>query len=102
MNISCDQVTCFTKDNIMKLTDGVFSSAFRRIAAEFPDIVSDHMLVDIGAARVAARPEQFDVIVTTNLYGDIVSDIAAEVVSLTRRNVRPVLTPRTAFSVFVF
>ena len=74
-----EQVTCFTKDNIMKFTDGLFSECFRSIAAEYPDLVTEHMLVDIGAARVAARPECFDVIVAPNLYGDILSDIAAEV-----------------------
>ncbi len=73
------KVTCLTKDNIMKLTDGLFSKVFREIGAEYPEIAQDHMIIDIGAARVAARPGQFDVIVTPNLYGDIVSDIAAEV-----------------------
>ena len=63
----------------MKFTDGLFSESFRSIAAEYPDLVTEHMLVDIGAARVAARPECFDVIVAPNLYGDILSDIAAEV-----------------------
>ena len=73
------RLTCMTKDNIMKLTDGLFHQVFREVAAEYPDIESDHMIVDIGMARVAARPHDFDVIVTPNLYGDIVSDIAAEV-----------------------
>jgi isocitrate dehydrogenase len=73
------RVTCFTKDNIMKLTDGLFHKVFDETAKEYPDIVADHMIVDIGAARLAAKPELFDVIVTSNLYGDIVSDIAAEV-----------------------
>ncbi len=73
------RLTCMTKDNIMKLTDGLFHEVFDEVAAEYPDIESDHMIVDIGMARVAARPHDFDVIVTPNLYGDIVSDIAAEV-----------------------
>lgn len=73
------KVTCVTKNNIMKLTDGAFYNAFKRIAAEFPDIKADHMIVDIATARVAARPTSFDVIVTLNLYGDIISDVAAEV-----------------------
>ena len=68
-----------TKDSIMKLTDGLFSRAFRDAAAANPGIVAEHLLVDIGAARIAARPEDFDVIVAPNLFGDIVSDIAAEV-----------------------
>ena len=72
-------VTCMTKDNIMKLTDGLFHQVFNEIAKEYPDIASDHMIIDIGAARLATRPESFDVIVTLNLYGDIISDIVAEV-----------------------
>ncbi len=73
------RLTCMTKDNIMKLTDGLFHEVFDEVAAEYPDVEADHMIVDIGMARVANEPEAFDVIVTPNLYGDIVSDIAAEV-----------------------
>ncbi len=73
------RVTCMTKDNIMKLTDGLFHRVFDEVAAEYPDLESDHQIIDIGAARVAAQPETFDVIVTLNLYGDILSDIAAQV-----------------------
>jgi len=73
------KVTCMTKDNIMKGTDGLFHKLFREIGAEYPDIEQEHMIIDIGAARIAERPERFDVIVTLNLYGDIISDIAAEV-----------------------
>jgi isocitrate dehydrogenase len=73
------RVTCFTKDNIMKMTDGLFHQVFDEIAREYPDLQNDHMIIDIGAARLATAPERFDVIVTTNLYGDIVSDIAADV-----------------------
>ncbi|MEM9251344.1 MAG: NADP-dependent isocitrate dehydrogenase [Planctomycetota bacterium] len=72
------KVTCFVKDNIMKLTDGLFHDAFKRIAEEYPDIESDSRIIDIGAAELADSPERFDVIVTPNLYGDIVSDIAAQ------------------------
>ena len=72
------KVTCLTKSNIMKLTDGLFQQVFEQIGAEYPDIARDHMIIDIGAARLAARPQDFDVVVTTNLYGDIVSDIVAE------------------------
>ena len=61
----------------MKQTDGLFHQIFKEIAAEYPEIQSNHMIIDIGAARLAAKPESFDVIVTSNLYGDIVSDIAA-------------------------
>lgn len=73
------KVTCFVKDNIMKLTDGLFHSIFKQIAAEYPDIHSDSMIVDIGTARLADTPERFDVIVMPNLYGDIVSDVAAQI-----------------------
>lgn len=73
------KVTCFSKDNIMKLTDGLFHKVFDEIGAEYPEIEKDHMIIDIGAAKLAAAPGMFDVIVTLNLYGDIISDIAAEV-----------------------
>ncbi len=73
------KVTCFVKDNIMKLTDGLFHETFDRIAGEYPDIESDAMIIDIGAAKLAKDPARFDVIVLPNLYGDIVSDIAAEI-----------------------
>ena len=73
------KVTCMTKDNIMKLTDGLFHRVFEEIADEYSDIETEHQIIDIGAARLAAQPEHFDVIVTLNLYGDILSDIAAQV-----------------------
>ncbi|MDA0238809.1 MAG: NADP-dependent isocitrate dehydrogenase, partial [Proteobacteria bacterium] len=73
------KVTCLTKDNIMKLTDGLFHSVFDELAAEYPEIETDHLIIDIGAARLASVPEQFDVVVAPNLYGDIVSDIVAEI-----------------------
>ncbi|QLK50941.1 isocitrate dehydrogenase [Ehrlichia ruminantium] len=72
------KVTCLVKDNIMKMTDGIFHKSFSKIAEGYPSIISDHYIVDIGMARVATNPENFDVIVTTNLYGDIISDIVAE------------------------
>jgi isocitrate dehydrogenase len=73
------KVTCFTKDNIMKQTDGLFHKVFDEIAAEYPDIVNEHWIVDIGAAKLADTPEAFDVIVMPNLYGDILSDVAAQI-----------------------
>jgi isocitrate dehydrogenase len=73
------KVTCISKDNIMKMTDGLFHKTFDRIAKEYPGIEANHMIVDIGAAKIAAAPHLFDVVVTENLYGDIISDIAAEV-----------------------
>lgn len=72
------KVTCMTKDNIMKLTDGLFHRVFDEVAAEYPELTAEHMIVDIGAARLADRPEHFDVVVTPNLYGDILSDVAAQ------------------------
>ena len=72
------RVTCFSKDNIMKITDGLFHRVFEEISAEYPEIAHEHMIVDIGAAKLAVNPERFDVIVLPNLYGDILSDIAAE------------------------
>ncbi|CAM4152620.1 MULTISPECIES: NADP-dependent isocitrate dehydrogenase [Flavobacterium] len=73
------KVTCFTKDNIMKQTDGLFHEVFNTIALEYPEIESEHWIIDIGAAKLADTPEYFDVIVTLNLYGDIISDIAAQI-----------------------
>ncbi len=73
------KVTCITKDNIMKLTDGLFHRIFDEIGQEYPELQKEHMIVDIGAARLAEMPERFDVILAPNLYGDILSDIAAEV-----------------------
>lgn len=73
------KVTCMVKDNIMKLTDGLFHQVFKEIAAEYPDIQSESQIIDIGAARLAANPEKYDVVVTSNLYGDIISDIVAEI-----------------------
>ena len=72
-------VTCMTKDNIMKLTDGLFHRTFDAVAAEYPDLEAEHLIVDIGAARLADTPERFDVIVTLNLYGDVLSDIASQI-----------------------
>ncbi|MFW5697926.1 MAG: NADP-dependent isocitrate dehydrogenase, partial [Fimbriimonadaceae bacterium] len=73
------KVSCLSKDNIMKLTDGLFSKVFREIAEDYPEIETEHWIVDIGAARLADTPEIFDVIVMPNLYGDILSDVAAQI-----------------------
>jgi isocitrate dehydrogenase len=73
------KVTCFTKDNIMKQTDGLFHQVFDEIAKEYPEIENEHWIIDIGAAKMADTPEVFDVIVTLNLYGDVLSDIAAQI-----------------------
>ena len=73
------KVTCFTKDNIMKQTDGLFHQVFDEIAKEYPTIENEHWIIDIGAAKMADTPEVFDVIVTLNLYGDVLSDVAAQI-----------------------
>ncbi len=73
------KVTCFTKDNIMKMTDGLFHKVFDEIGAHYPEIQKEHWIVDIGAAKLADTPEIFDVIVMPNLYGDILSDVAAQI-----------------------
>ncbi|MFO7763431.1 MAG: NADP-dependent isocitrate dehydrogenase [Wenzhouxiangellaceae bacterium] len=73
------KVTCMTKDNIMKVTDGLFHRVFDEIAAAYPDLEAQHLIIDIGTALMADRPEEFDVVVTPNLYGDILSDVAAQI-----------------------
>jgi len=72
------KVTCFMKDNIMKMTDGLFHKVFDEVAAEYPEIKNESWIVDIGAAKLADTPEAFDVVVLPNLYGDILSDVAAQ------------------------
>jgi len=73
------KVTCFTKDNILKMSDGLFHKVFEEIGVEYPTIEKEHWIVDIGAAKLADTPENFDVIVMPNLYGDILSDVAAQI-----------------------
>jgi isocitrate dehydrogenase len=73
------KVTSFTKDNIMKLTDGLFHEVFDEVAAEYPDIENEHWIIDIGAAKLADTPEAFDVVVLPNLYGDVLSDVMAQI-----------------------
>jgi len=73
------KVTCFTKDNIMKQTDGLFHQVYNEISKEYPEIETEHWIIDIGAAKLADTPEVFDVIVMPNLYGDVLSDIAAQI-----------------------
>lgn len=73
------KVTCFTKDNILKISDGLFHKVFKEIAQQYPDIENEHWIVDIGAAKLADTPNAFDVIVLPNLYGDILSDVAAQI-----------------------
>lgn len=73
------KVTCFGKDNIMKFSDGLFHEVFKEVAKEYPKIENEYYIVDIGTARLANNPEIFDVIVTSNLFGDIISDVSAEI-----------------------
>lgn len=73
------KVTCFTKDNILKITDGLFHKVFDEIGAQYPGVEKEHWIVDIGAAKMADTPEAFDVIVMPNLYGDVLSDVAAQI-----------------------
>lgn len=73
------KVTCMSKDNIMKFSDGIFHQVFDEIAKEYPDIKNEHYIIDIGTARLASKPEIFDVVVTSNLFGDIISDVTAEI-----------------------
>ncbi len=73
------KVTCFTKDNIMKQTDGLFHKVFDELAAQYPGIQNEHWIIDIGAAKMADTPELFDVLVMPNLYGDVLSDVAAQI-----------------------
>ncbi len=71
------QVHCATKSNIMKMTEGMLKRVFEQIAPEYPDIHAEHIIVDNCAHQLVKRPEQFDVIVTTNMNGDIISDLSS-------------------------
>ena len=73
-------IHCATKANIMKLTEGLFKSVFEEVARDWPALDSQHMLIDNCAHQMVVAPEQFDVIVTTNMNGDIISDLAAGLV----------------------
>lgn len=73
------KVTCFTKDNILKISDGLFHKIFVEIGQEYPELEQEHWIVDIGAAKLADTPDHFDVVVLPNLYGDILSDVAAQI-----------------------
>jgi len=74
------RVTAVHKANIMKLSDGLFLECFRRVAEEYPDIAADDRIVDALCMRLVMNPETFDVLLLENLYGDIVSDLAAGLV----------------------
>jgi isocitrate dehydrogenase (NAD+) len=71
------KITCVHKANIMKLSDGLFLDCFRKVATEYPEIVAEDKIVDNACMQLVMRPEQFDVMLLENLYGDIVSDLCA-------------------------
>jgi len=73
-------VACATKANIMKMTEGLLKRTFEEIAPEYPDIESWHVIIDNCAHQLVKKPEQYDIIVTTNMNGDIVSDITSGLV----------------------
>jgi isocitrate dehydrogenase (NAD+) len=74
------KVTAVHKANIMKLSDGLFLDCFRKIAAEYPDIQADDKIIDNTCMQLVMNPQQFDVLLLENLYGDIVSDLVAGLV----------------------
>ena len=74
------RVTCVHKSNVMRKTDGLFSKSCESVAKEFPDIKFDQMYVDACSMNLIRQPQDFDVIVTTNLFGDILSDESSQVV----------------------
>jgi isocitrate/isopropylmalate dehydrogenase len=71
-------VTAVHKANVLKLTDGLFLREVRKVAQEFPEVALDEVIVDAAAALLIRQPDRFDVIVTTNMFGDILSDEASE------------------------
>ena len=81
------KVTAVHKANIMKLTDGLFLRTFREVAAEYPEITADDCIIDALCMKLVQKPEQFDVLVAPNLYGDIISDLCAGLVGTTNPNV---------------
>jgi isocitrate dehydrogenase (NAD+) len=71
------KITCTHKANIMKMSDGLFLKCFRTVAQKYPEIESADMIIDNASMQLVMRPEQFDVVLCENLYGDIVSDLCA-------------------------
>ncbi len=78
------QVTCATKANIMKLSEGTLKRVFEQVAPDYPDIEAWHLIVDNCAHQLVKRPEQFDVLVMTNMNGDILSDLSSALVGRSR------------------
>lgn len=77
---SMKKVTCVHKSNVMRITDGMFAKACTDVSKNYPDIIFEEMYVDACAMNLIRQPEQFDVVVTTNLFGDILSDESSQVV----------------------
>ena len=77
---SMRKVTCVHKSNVMRITDGMFAKACAEVSEDYPDITFEEMYVDACAMNLIRQPEQFDVVVTTNLFGDILSDESSQVV----------------------
>jgi isocitrate/isopropylmalate dehydrogenase len=71
------RISCFTKSNMLEQTDGLFKSVVESVVKQHPELQYDHFIVDDAARRLVASPEQFDVIILPNLYGDILSDVGA-------------------------
>ncbi len=78
------KVTCMVKDNVMRYADGLFHKVFLEVSKEYTDIISNTQVIDIGSGYLVDKPEDFDVIVTLNLYGDIISDIVAQIAGSVR------------------
>lgn len=72
------RVAAIHKANVMRLSDGLFLDVVRRVAADYPDIAYEEILVDAAAAHLVRNPARFDVLITTNMFGDILSDLASE------------------------
>ena len=77
---SMRKVTCVHKSNVMRVTDGMFAKACTDVSKDYPDVIFEEMYVDACAMNLIRQPDQFDVIVTTNLFGDILSDESSQVV----------------------
>ena len=77
---SMRKVTCVHKSNVMRITDGMFAKSCAEVAQEYPEITFENMYVDACAMNLIRQPHQFDVVVTTNLFGDILSDESSQVV----------------------
>jgi isocitrate dehydrogenase len=74
------KVTCATKANILKMTEGLFKRVFEEVSKDYPEIAAEHQIVDNCAHQMVMRPEQFDVLVMTNMNGDILSDLASALI----------------------